>query len=207
MSKSEQVQKCLNLALDNATTEAEAITAFKTARRLNLKLDKPIDYNGSSSSDTFSSTTKISNFPVKDTIELINLVSHITEGNDTRALFDVTGMVFKPTIDITVTGIKSNVKSVMRKIDTFYDRKSTEDDDDLFKPREEKSPYDHSSDNYNQEDEPTSDYSYTTPEPEPEHDVSYVSDTSTDKKIEKVVLVSVSIILICLMCISLSFIL
>jgi hypothetical protein len=142
MCKTKQIQKCLTLAWDKASTDAEASTAFSMARKLNSKQDIPYELGGtrSSNSHNYSYTATLTNFSAKNTIEFVNNMSHLTEHSDAHVHYNIEGMVDKSKVHITVkSSDEDELRHVREKVQTFLEKVNKDDGHVYKKP---KNPYD-----------------------------------------------------------------
>jgi len=120
MSKTEQIDKCMNIALNHASSDAEAVTAFKTARRLHIKLGNSSNVPVNNTSE-YVDTYKLPKSEPADSISFLNQVSHWAYHRDVLIDITASGSVMDMRISLDFKGSKDSVKALIRKINTERD--------------------------------------------------------------------------------------
>jgi hypothetical protein len=105
----------MNIAFDQASTEEEALTAFKTARKLSVKM------GGRGSSEVYSRTYSIKPVISRKVFEFVNFVSHKAFKLDVLISVNCTGNSDCPETEISMKGKESNVNELVDLIDFFIE--------------------------------------------------------------------------------------
>ena len=112
-----KIEKCIKIALDKSVGDNEALTAFKTARRLSLSDYKPEE--GSSKTFTYSSNAN-------EVFSLIGPFLDCSNKLDLILSYSISGTVGSPILSMTVKGSSSSIKSFGKFISSYNNKSDLE---------------------------------------------------------------------------------
>jgi hypothetical protein len=108
--KKNQIDKCMSLAMDRSATDAEAVTAFKMARKLTLKSGQATSGNHGCMSDLeYVTNISVKNIETVVSFSITGYIANQCYANEVLFCVDFTGNNDKQNITYSFTGEKSTV--------------------------------------------------------------------------------------------------